>query len=123
MPCRLWFTNTKNYERKRQAQKRLAKNCEIKRNPQPQLLTSGNSDSILPFGWNNMSNDSSDEIRLCKVSSQSGTSFEPVKISHSIIINSNMTWNVFVHGSEFLVVRTHRCPNSRINCLLNHYNP
>lgn len=101
MPRRLRFTNTKNYERKRQAQKRLAKKLQ---DQEESTATAANirelCDSILPSGWNNMSNDSSDEIRLCKVLSQSGTSSEPMKISHSIIINSNMTWNVFVHGSK-----------------------
>lgn len=99
MPRRLRFTNTKNYERKRQAQKRLAKKLQ---NQEESIATDANirelCDSVLPSGWSNMSNDSSDEIRLCKVSSQTGTSSEPMKISHSIIINSNMSWSVFVHG-------------------------
>ena len=55
---------------------------------------------MLPPEWNNLSNDFSDEIQLCKVSSQSDTSSEPMKISHSIIINSNMSWNVYVHGNK-----------------------
>ena len=54
--------------------------------------------SVLPYGWNNLSNNSSDETQLRKVSSQSGTSSEA--ISHSIIINSNMAWNVYVHGNK-----------------------
>lgn len=55
--------------------------------------------SALPSGWNNLANDSRDESRLCKVSSQSGTS-EPLKVSHSIIINSDITRNVYVHGNQ-----------------------
>ena len=45
----------------------------------------------------------SDVIRLCEVSYQSGTSSEPLKTSHSIIINFNMTLNICVHGNSFML--------------------
>ena len=48
---------------------------------------------------------SSDEIQLCKLLCTSDTSSEPMKISHSIMINSDMTWNVYVHGNKVLCRR------------------
>ena len=102
MPRRLRFTNTKNYERKKQAKKRLAKKLQCHK-------TAANikeiCDGVLPSGWSNLSNNSSDEIQLCKLLCTSGTSSEPMKISHSIMINSDMTWNVYVHGNKVLCRR------------------
>ena len=40
----------------------------------------------------------------CKILSQTGTSSEPMKVSHSII-NSDMTWNVLVHGNQLSCCR------------------
>lgn len=111
MPRRLRFTNTKNYERKKQAQKRLAKNNEF-------VCIKEVCDSVLPSGWKNMSSDSGDEIRLCKVSSPSDAlSAEPVKISHTVIIDSNTSWSVYVHGSK--VLRRNDTPLSRFPGLLS----
>ena len=100
MPRRLRFTNTKNYER-RQAKKRLANKLQSQ---EQTTATAANirelCDSVLPSGWNRLLNDSSDKIRLCKVSSQTGISSEPMKVSHSIMINPDMTWKVYVHGNK-----------------------
>ena len=61
MPRRLRFTNTKNYERKRQAKKRLAK--KLQSHDQTAANIKELVESVLLSGWNNLSNDSSDEIR------------------------------------------------------------
>ena len=106
---RLRFTNTKNYERKKQAQKRLAKNYEF-------VSIKEVCDSVLPSGWKNMSSDTEDEIRLCKVSTPSDTlSAKPIKISHTVI-DSSMLWSVYVHGNK--VLRRNDTPLSQFPSLL-----
>ena len=92
MPRRLHFTNTKNYERKKQAQKRQAK--QLQNNDF--VSAKGLCDSMLLSNWKNMSNDSGDEIRLCKVSSQPGVSCHGVSKFMEI---------------KVLVVETHLCRN------------
>ena len=111
MPCRLRFTNTKNYERTKQAQKSLAKGDEF-------VSIKEVCDSMLPSGCKNMSNDSGDEIRLCKVSPPShASSAEPIKISHTVIVDNNLSWSVYVHGSK--VLRRNDTPLSQIPSLLS----
>ena len=62
--------------------------------------------------WSNQTPLHHEEIRLCKILCQPLSSKQPMAISHSIIIHSDLTWTVFVHGHK--VNPTNRSPLSSI---------
>ena len=97
MPRRLQFTNTKNFERKRQAEKKLAKKTHGDASDDIKEL---HKTINLPQGCNDLLNSSANEIRLCKVSCETGVSSEPLKVSHSIVVSHDRTWSVYVHGKK-----------------------
>ena len=43
-----------------------------------------------------------DQIKLCKISSQPSTSAQPLVITHSLLINNDCTWDLFVHGRKVI---------------------
>lgn len=79
----------------------------------------------LPAQWiNNTQLGSNDSIHLCKIAlpsmtmSTSGSSSIPPSITHSLTINSDLSWSAFVHGH---LVNNSRCvPLSSIPDKLDH---
>ena len=60
-------------------------------------ISSLHSNIELPKGWYDHT-PSNLAIRLCKVSDTSSSSAQPLVITHSIIVNSNYSWKLFVHN-------------------------
>ena len=54
----------------------------------------------LPQSWYDHTQPNLDSIRLCKVTDTASSSSQPLVVTHTIIINSNLTWKLFVHNRE-----------------------
>lgn len=52
---------------------------------------------ILPLQWTQHTQESSATIKVCKFSSLSLSSHQPI-VTHSLMVNNDSTWIAFVHG-------------------------
>ena len=65
--------------------------------------------SLLP-SWTDQTQTSDESnvesIRLCKIDSLPSSSTQPLVITHSLVVNTDFTWKLIVHGHEVLHVST-----------------
>lgn len=110
MPRRLKFQHRKKQEREKQT-KRQTSNCTILpvNNPlevqdvqsSESLLKQLHSSLKVPSrAWSDQSPDGLEKIILCKISQESGSSSQPLTVTHSLTVNSDLTWALFVNGHE-----------------------
>ena len=91
-------THTKTTPKNTTPTKRTPRNVTpTKRTPRNVTHTISSLHSILklPQGWYDFPS-----IHLCKVTDTASSSAQPLVITHSIIVQSDFMWNVFVHNHE-----------------------
>ncbi len=54
----------------------------------------------LPIGWFDHSSPDQSSIRVCKIVNSPSSSAQPLIITHSIIVEPDFSWKVFVHNCE-----------------------
>ena len=56
--------------------------------------------------WIDYTSQQVSKIRFCIVSSQSSTSKQPLRVTHSLTVNEDLTWEVFVLGHKINAAKT-----------------
>ena len=77
--------------------KRSPKKNKRRANTIPKI-SSLHSNIEQPKGWYDHTPSNLDAIRLCKVSDTTSSSVQPMLITHSIIVNSEFSWKLFIHN-------------------------
>jgi len=73
-------------------------------NEQSDVLNGGLNDlrlsSVLPDSWSDHSPSPLVNVLLCRISSQSGSSAVPLKITHCLKVESDLSWSLFVNQHQ-----------------------
>ena len=54
----------------------------------------------LPQSWHDHTTNNFDSLRLCKIINTDSTSKQPLVITHSVIVQPDLSWKVFVHNHK-----------------------
>ena len=69
----------------------------------------------LPRAWYDHTKPDLDAIRLCKVTDTASLSSQPLIITHTIIVTTNLTWKLFVHNHEVQKCSALSCIPSKLD--------
>ena len=88
----------------------------------PTLLELDSAMPVLCPGWTDQFTCTSsplEEIRLCKISIHPSSSSQPMIMSHSLMVASDLTCKVYVYDREVISKNTQRSPPSSVTNQLN----
>ena len=83
-----------------------------------ELLRNSLGKLTTPQSWSSHYSESDKQLKLCKFNSLPSTSSQPLVVTHTVCVQEDLTWSVFVHRSKI-----HRIVDTPLSCIPSILNP